>query len=194
MSLQFRNKQRAKNQNKTDQTYRYTDLSRSVIITMEKSKASIIARLQSGIQCTLRPGVWLPGIRNLHSHKEKWKLNSESVNSNLEAVVKALTEVIQEDKTRSYWLINKKEVGLLEGFLQVFVYTRAEWLDIIEIKVSGKNAEVWSFSSGFLPLCVPFACLLNPFLFWIPFHDMKLNKHRINKIISALHIPVERSY
>ncbi|KAH9502442.1 hypothetical protein Btru_075690 [Bulinus truncatus] len=161
---------------------------------MDRPKASIVARVQSVIQCPLRPGVWLPGIRNLHSHREKWKFNNDSITANLEAVVKALDDVIHEDKSRSYWVINKKDIRITKGFLQVFVYTKAEWLDIIEIKFTGKNAEVWSFSSGFLPLCIPLACFFNLFLFWIPFLDMKLNRHRINKIVSALHIPVERSY
>ncbi|CAL1534403.1 unnamed protein product [Lymnaea stagnalis] len=156
---------------------------------MDKPKATFISQIQAPIQCLLRPGVWLPGIRSLHSHQEKWKFNSDSVKDNLDSVLRAVADVVKADRSRSYWDIQT----VARGFLRVFVYTRAEWLDIIEIKFIGKTAEVWSFSSGFLPLIIPFACLLNVPLFWIPFLDNGLNKHRINKIVSAMDVAVQRS-
>ncbi|XP_059146161.1 uncharacterized protein LOC131933403 isoform X2 [Physella acuta] len=155
---------------------------------MDLPKASLIAQVQAPIQQILRPAVWIPGLRNLHSHQEKWKFKSDSVKDNLDAILRAVADVAKKYRNRSYWDIHT----VARGFLRIFVYTKAEWLDIIEISLLGKTAEVWSFSSGFLPLIVPFACILNVPLFWIPFADMGLNKKRIDQIVAAMDLTVDR--
>ncbi|XP_012942979.1 uncharacterized protein LOC106012991 [Aplysia californica] len=159
---------------------------------MGKPWASVVSKVQAPVQNFLRPAVWVPGLRNLHSHRETWTLPSDSHQNNLESVLGALMTVIKEDKSGSFWDVQKNDLQVARGFIRVFVYTRAEWLDIIELTFKGTEVQVWSFSSGFLPLFIPFACVLNVPLFWIPFLDNGLNKHRINKIVKAMDVSVDR--
>ncbi len=90
-----------------------------------------------------------------------------------------------------------------EGFLRIYCFTNAKWLDLAEIRIRphkeegsclSKNISLLKFSSlpfsfsvanrlrvafrgfssGFLPLSIPLAPLWNIFLFWIPFYDSNL--------------------
>ena len=35
-----------------------------------------IAQCQAPVQACLRPGMWLPGVRNLHSARETWEIKA----------------------------------------------------------------------------------------------------------------------
>ncbi|GFN97871.1 hypothetical protein PoB_002437700 [Plakobranchus ocellatus] len=159
---------------------------------------TIFSKVQRPIQTVLRPAVWIPGLRNLHSTKETWTFESNSHQSNLDSILNAINKVIDKDTSKFFWQVQPPPVALgnetdSKSFIRIFTFTRAEWLDITEITLSGNKAEVWAFSSGFLPLIIPFACILNVPLFWIPFLDMDLNKQRLDRIVAEMDKTVGRS-
>lgn len=140
---------------------------------------TIPSMLQAPLQCLLRPAMWIPGIRNIHSHKVTWESDKPSIVV-LKALVSAIDAIKQKDDTGAYYDIHK--VNTETFFLRIFCFTRAEWLDIVEIKVKEGSIQAKSFSSGFLPLFIPFAFILNCAFFWVPFYDNKLNKARLELI------------
>ncbi|XP_045173616.1 uncharacterized protein LOC123535135 [Mercenaria mercenaria] len=148
---------------------------------------TLSAILQAPVQALLRPSMWLPFVRPLHSYKETWEIDcpkSEFVSSLLSAVHSVME---QEDNTE-FWDIHKVvEDGT---FVRIFAFTRAEWLDVIEITYRDGQYEAHSFSSGVIPLVVPFACICNLVLFCAPFLDMGLNKKRLQRIREAMSVSV----
>lgn len=135
--------------------------------------------LQAPIQALLRPAMWMPGIRNIHSHSETWE-SDKPPEEVLTALVRAIEHIRQRDDTGAYYDIHK--VNKEKLFLRVFCFTKAEWLDVVEITVKGDCIQAKSFSSGFLPLFIPFAFIINCVFFWFPFYDNKLNKARLELI------------
>lgn len=51
-----------------------------------------VARAQAPLQACLRPGMWLPGIRNLHSARESWKIDA-SVTEAMNSVVSGIQDM-----------------------------------------------------------------------------------------------------
>ncbi|KAK6192705.1 hypothetical protein SNE40_004131 [Patella caerulea] len=146
---------------------------------------SISSRIQSPLGL-LRPGMWLPGVRNFHCHKESW-LCDASEKDRVTAVLESLKRVKQEDDTNSFYDIHK----VTDNFVRIFVFTFVEWLDIIEIEMKPNITHVTAFSSGFLPLCIPFACVINLALFWIPFSDMGQNKRRVDALKERISLQIQ---
>lgn len=151
------------------------------------TKATQCSRIQAPIQCFLRPAMWIPGLNRLHSVTQTWHSADYNVQKNIECVERALAKVIDKDTTHSDFIVNKVE----PDFLQILVFTRAEWLDVIEMEFKDNVIKIWAFSSGFLPLFLPGAFLLNLAFFWVPFMDMGMNKTRLKWIFSQLDIPMQ---
>ncbi|XP_067672905.1 uncharacterized protein [Haliotis asinina] len=142
---------------------------------------TLASGVQAPIQSALRPSMWVPGLRDLHVHREKWRIDQTSMNF-VETVKKGLATMIQEDKLGTFYDIHKIE----KDFVRIFAFTWAEWLDIVEIKLVDHHAEVVSFSSGLFPLSIPFACILNVAFFWCPFYGHKFNVNRLEKLRTAM--------
>lgn len=165
---------------------------------MGEPSITIFSKLQRPIQTFLRPAVWIPGLRNLHSHSETWTFGSDTHQSNLDSILNAINKVIAKDTSKFYWQVQQPSAAVgnetdSKSFIRIYTFTRAEWLDITEITLSGNKAKVWAFSSGFLPLIIPLACFLNVPLFFFPFLDMGLNKQRADRIIAEMDQTVQRS-
>ncbi|XP_071180423.1 uncharacterized protein [Mytilus edulis] len=135
--------------------------------------------LQAPLQALLRPAMWIPGIKNIHSHFVTWQSDKPPTEV-LAALVTAIKQIKSSDDTGSFYDIHK--INKDKHFLRVFCFTRAEWLDVVEIEIKEDSIEAKSFSSGFLPLFIPFAFILNCVFFWVPFYDNKLNKARLELI------------
>ncbi|KAK3775763.1 hypothetical protein RRG08_047955 [Elysia crispata] len=168
------------------------------IHAMGEPSITVFSKIQRPIQTFLRPAVWIPGLRNLHSKRETWTFESTSHQSNLDSILSAINKVIANDTSKFYWQVQQPTVPLAnetdsKSFVRIFTFTRAEWLDITEISLNGNKAEVWAFSSGFLPLIIPFACFLNVPFFFFPFLDMGLNKLRLDNIVKEMNTTVVRS-
>lgn len=132
--------------------------------------------------------MWLPWVNKLHSHRERWKTEASSQQFALEVIeaVKAVME--QEDNTEFLDIHKVTEDG---HFIRIFAFTRAEWLDVVELNYVNGCIEAHSFSSGVFPLIIPFAAICNIVCFFAPFLDLDFNKNRLNRLRLAMKIPVE---
>ena len=61
------------------------------------SGACCCARSQAPAQAFLRPGVWIPGLRNLHRVKEEWAMEG-SPNECMEALTATVQSFEERDK------------------------------------------------------------------------------------------------
>mmetsp|Transcript_5654 Transcript_5654/g.7759 ORF Transcript_5654/g.7759 Transcript_5654/m.7759 type:complete len:170 (-) Transcript_5654:19-528(-) len=126
--------------------------------------------LQGNIQSKLRPGSWLPGIRNPHSEEVEWKFpESTSKETAMNAVSEAATS-LDNFLERS----NDKE----SRTIVIDTFTKAKWMDqvVLKFKEDGSDggelkAQVECCATGFFPLIVPLAPLLNIIFCFIPFGD-----------------------
>lgn len=146
---------------------------------------SLSSLLQSPVQAILRPAMWLPFIKNLHSYKEVWVHEKENAEI-LKTIINSLELLQNEDKKGTVYDIHK--VSQDSTFLRIFVFTWAEWLDVMEFTVHKDTVEACSFSSGLFPLFIPFTSIVNCVLFWVPFLDNGLNKNRIASLRTLLKI------
>ncbi|OQV19051.1 hypothetical protein BV898_06905 [Hypsibius exemplaris] len=141
----------------------------------------LFASCQAPIQATIRPAVWLPGIRNLHSRVEKWTVKQASPQEAYDDAVHALQKL--EDKEFNGKMIVLAKTDRTRLFVQCHCFSRAQWLDVVEITFRDGGpgitlARAYSFSSGLLPLSIPppIALLLNVVFFFVPFWDNGFNK------------------
>ncbi|OWF55288.1 uncharacterized protein LOC110461690 [Mizuhopecten yessoensis] len=140
----------------------------------------ITSLIQAPIQSFLRPAMWLPGCNRLHSHTETWRSDSVGADSLLEDIVNSVPDLMESDITGATYVVNK--VDEERGFVRIFAFTWANWLDVMEFTMRGNKIQARSFSSGFLPLSVPFAVIFNCVLFWMPFYDIKYNRARLDAL------------
>ncbi|XP_054749494.2 uncharacterized protein LOC129254969 [Lytechinus pictus] len=140
--------------------------------------------IQSPIQAFLRPAVWIPGLNRLHSHREKWVAMSGTADEFIDELIQAVDRVAESDSKTTYAV---KQVDREKHKVQIYNWTWAEWLDVVEIEfrdgiAGGVEAKCFSFSSGFLPTWFPLCFLFNVVLFWIPFYDNKFNSTRLERL------------
>ena len=143
------------------------------------------ATWQAPIQAFIRPAVWIPGIRNLHSCRERWIIEGATPERCLEDVAQAVEKV----KTGEHLVVHK--IDKTKNFIQIFSLTKANWLDVVEIKFQATSAErieaeVYSFSSGFLPVCCPLSFVFNAILCIAPFSDNGFNERRLKELRSVM--------
>ncbi|XP_022102154.1 uncharacterized protein LOC110985437 isoform X2 [Acanthaster planci] len=77
--------------------------------------------------------------------------------------------------------------------VQIFNWTWAEWLDVVEIEFKhgqeqGTEAECLSFSSGLVPTWFPLCFVLNSIFCFVPFWDKHFNRNRLERLRSAMQI------
>lgn len=145
---------------------------------------------QSPIQGALRPAIWLPKVRDLHSCYETWIIPETTPEVCLSNLIEAVDRLSETEKMH----INK--VQSHKNFVQIFSFTEAEWLDVVEIEFQpgrerGTLGKAKSFSTGLFPLMIPFAFLLNMIFFFVPFYDNKYNKMRLERIRSHMKLNIE---
>ena len=144
------------------------------------------AACQAPIQAFIRPAVWIPGIRNLHSRRERWIIEGATPERCLEDVAQAVEKV----KTGEHLVVHRMDKT--KNFIQIFSLTKANWLDVVEIKFQATSAaerieaEAYSFSSGFLPVCCPLSFLFNAIFCIAPFTDRGLNERRLKELRSVM--------
>ena len=153
------------------------------------SRPTLVSRVQGPLQAWLRPGQWCFGVRAIRQGSERWRVGASA-----EQLLAALSEAVsgyQQGQPEGDGLSHTCKVRIGKqrvrengtAFVRIENYTQtAEWLDVLELHISPAegssgsgasecNVDVKSFSSGFLPTCIPCAPLLNAALCWIPFSD-----------------------
>ncbi|XP_068738636.1 uncharacterized protein [Montipora capricornis] len=148
------------------------------------------AMWQSPIQGKLRPAVWLPKIKDLHSCHETWIIPETTPEVCLENLIAAVDRLSENEK------MHISKVKPHKHFVQIFSFTQYEWLDVVEIEFqpgreSGTLGKAKSFSTGLLPLMIPFAFLLNMVFCFVPFYDNHFNKMRLERIRSNMKLNIE---
>ncbi|XP_076802134.1 uncharacterized protein LOC143446401 [Clavelina lepadiformis] len=148
--------------------------------------------LQAPVKGFLRPGVWMPCARDFHQHVESWKIDDDPTHC-LEEILIA-TENLNEVEHPTEFYVNK--VRYDDSWVQIFCYTPAGWLDVMEIDLCkyGENmslAKVVSFSTGLLPAWLPFGFLCDMALCWCPFRDNGSNEMRCQSLREVLPFNVQ---
>ena len=143
------------------------------------------ATYQAPIQAFVRPAVWIPGVRSLHSFRERWIIEDATPERCLEDVSQAVEEV----KTGEHLVVHK--IDKVNNFIQIFSYTASNWLDVAEIRFRATSAqrteaEAYSFSSGVLPVCCPLSFVFNSIFCWVPFWDHNFNERRLRELRNAM--------
>lgn len=113
-----------------------------------------------------------------------WRSDSVGSDALLKDIIDTVPELTSNDSTKSTYVVNK--VDEERGYVRIFAFTRANWLDVMEFTLRGNKLQAHSFSSGFLPLSIPLAVILNCVLFWIPFYDKRFNRSRLDALREAM--------
>ncbi|XP_038059263.1 uncharacterized protein LOC119730444 [Patiria miniata] len=150
-----------------------------------------LSSIQGPVQATMRPAMWVPGVKLVHSHREKWDCPNTLPGVCVEELIKAVDRVQSLESTNGTFFVNKVD---REKFrVQIFNWTWAEWLDVVEIEFKhgqeqGTEAECLSFSSGFLPTWFPLCFIFNSVFCFLPFWDKHFNRDRLHSLRSAMQI------
>ncbi|CAH1801303.1 unnamed protein product [Owenia fusiformis] len=143
-----------------------------------------LSAVQGPLQAFLRPGLWFPGLNLLHTCTEQW-VSTEPPDVLLDDLVHSIEAYSQLEQRESWCnIIQLHKVDRENNRVTILAYTRAEWLDVVEIDFNTGKAR--SFSSGIFPTFLPLAVLLNCVLFFVPFLDHGVNKKRLDKLRSLM--------
>ncbi|RDD36478.1 hypothetical protein TrispH2_011191 [Trichoplax sp. H2] len=154
-------------------------------------KPFLFSRLQAPIQSFLRPAIWVPGLRNVHTVKEEWTIEA-SPGDAFDKAIEAIEEVKKQEEFVQVHMINKDSREI-----RLFYFTsKAQWLDIMELHFKrGLDDETAivdarSFSSGLLPVCIPLSFVLNTVFFFFPFLDHDFNSKRLSAFRQAMGVGI----
>ncbi len=65
--------------------------------TCRKAPPCQIATAQAPLQACLRPGLWCPGVRNLHSARETWSIKADGVDEVIDRLVAGVGNIETEE-------------------------------------------------------------------------------------------------
>eukprot|EP00656_Telonema_subtile_P012759 TRINITY_DN16447_c0_g1_i1.p1 TRINITY_DN16447_c0_g1~~TRINITY_DN16447_c0_g1_i1.p1 ORF type:complete len:208 (+),score=42.04 TRINITY_DN16447_c0_g1_i1:186-809(+) len=133
---------------------------------------NILLRIQAMIQYWLVPAIWLPLIRWPHFTEKRWVFNvgPEEAMTLIRDALEHFSGHKEHGEFRDQVIAKSSPTAQ-----NVMIFTPcARWLDMFEVRCKAGetgHSEVYikSYSSGFLPMVVPLAPLLNVALFFIPF-------------------------
>lgn len=123
---------------------------------------------QRKIATVTKPALWVPGVRNFHSEKQHFTFSC------------SVDEAMRQTWAAAEALAGKGFVAVSKDsdtrVVKIQFLTKAKWMDEITLSFHKVDAEstgcaVHNGSTGFLPLIVPLAPVINLALFWIPFAD-----------------------
>jgi hypothetical protein len=128
----------------------------------------LLVTWQAASQARLRPAVWSPRVARFHSTELLWTLRCSVAQgvAELLAITRNLADrgwsVHSVDEGRGCVVLNRLTPWL-------------KWLDQARFRFEpygqGCKVEIYACSTGFLPLIVPLAPVLNCALFFLPFFD-----------------------
>jgi len=153
--------------------------------------ATFFAKKQAKYQDKLRSSLWISPFAKMHSSQQKWESTApaEAIFKNILTVVK--NRVASKGKDRETTEIVELDHKNMSVKMHVFS-PKMKALDIVEIKcevgedLGGTKVTASSFSSGAVPLALPFGLFANLASFWLPFSDHDANKDRLDEIRSTV--------
>jgi hypothetical protein len=128
------------------------------------------------LQRRLLPAMWIPWVRRPHYYFEEWEVEGSPAEC-FDAIRKMVIALNDSPEQAGFHYEVFKEK---HNYISINCYTKGwQWLDIIEFSfkepVDGKTpASIVAYSTGMVPLRVPGAILINPFICWIPFDDHEI--------------------
>lgn len=130
----------------------------------------LMVSVQLAVQAALCPAMWIPGLRNTHHEVHEWHVGEPC--AALMDKVWAAAAQLEGGGSWSQWELDKARGIIVLNYLT----RRLRWLDQVELQFEAGGAgssvvRVRAYSTGMLPLLVPFAPLLNALLCWVPFSD-----------------------
>lgn len=133
-----------------------------------------VVQAQAGVQALMRPAMWVPGVRTLHLYEEVVILDKVNSFAALQDALSKCTPRTGHMQLHDINVVDTPKRHLLTATVRCF--TKSGWLDLVDVKATKKGenqirVEFRSYSTGFLPLSIPGACLLNLAFFWVPFSD-----------------------
>jgi hypothetical protein len=121
----------------------------------------------------LSPAAWLPILSAGHQASQRFTLPSLDIDSTPAMVETAVeTMCIQPARYNSYMEVRPVQ---RDAIIDVWAVTKLGWLDLMRIDfkrddaTGGTQIHVRGWSTGFFPLSIPGAALLNVACFFIPF-------------------------
>eukprot|EP00924_Labyrinthula_sp_SR-Ha-C_P006425 maker-scaffold_57-snap-gene-1.5-mRNA-1 protein AED:0.02 eAED:0.02 QI:115/1/1/1/0.66/0.5/4/31/179 len=129
-------------------------------------------KAQRYAQIQVPSGTWLKFALGSHQEIEEWTFTG-TLSETYESLLSAVGEL--DPKIYDLW---KKSSSEESAFIKVTVITPgAKWLDLVELKLrKGEEGETVvaarAYSTGFLPLSIPLAPILNIAFCWFPFQDV----------------------
>jgi hypothetical protein len=128
----------------------------------------LLVSCQVASQARLRPAVWSPRVARFHSTELVWTLRCSVAQGVAELL--ALTRELAD----CGWSVHSVDEG--RGCVVLnWLTPRLKWLDQARFRFEaygqGCKVDIYAYSTGFLPLIVPFAPVLNCALFFVPFMD-----------------------
>lgn len=134
---------------------------------------SPISAIQGPLQDVIAPGHWIGQFAGLNSKTEKWEFPSSSPGEVSSALVEVLNELTPERRAKLL-IPNFKISGADANHVHVITWTKAEWLDSLDVKLKergsgGCDATASFYATGFLPTSIPLAPLVNVGFAWFPF-------------------------
>eukprot|EP00924_Labyrinthula_sp_SR-Ha-C_P006480 snap_masked-scaffold_80-processed-gene-0.3-mRNA-1 protein AED:1.00 eAED:1.00 QI:0/0/0/0/1/1/3/0/177 len=127
-------------------------------------------KAQRYAQINIPSATWLKLPLLMHREVEEWTITGQ-LSDTYETLVS-----ISENLDQKIYNIWSKSISSDSGYIKIAVLTPgAKWLDIVELKLKNKDEVTLvtadSYSTGFLPLSIPLAPLLNIAFCWFPFRD-----------------------
>lgn len=159
-----------------------------------------IVAVNAALQKVTQPAARFPGLRSPHAWQEGWTVGA-SAEQFVEALRTGIPRLNDDPSADGFvYELDSISASASGGELQVSVYTKLRWLDVVAIKVfsTGEDtctAEVRVCSTGLVPLSIPAAAIANLAVFWFPFSDIDLSDKRtcpdLRKAAGGIAITVE---
>ncbi|CAM9854594.1 unnamed protein product [Sphacelaria rigidula] len=134
--------------------------------------------------------MWIPGLRYPHNWWETWAVETAEPEECIKDMGRAIQNVADSARAPEgvgggsmlFHLASLRyDADERTGYATMLCMTKARWVDIVELKVlkpedggAGSRVQAHGYSTGFLPLNIPLACVLNIPLCFIPFSDKKI--------------------
>jgi len=140
----------------------------------KEQEVGCLSRGQGAVQAVIRPAMWFPGLRAIHQFQETWLLGDTDQEKGADTLAEGVRNMSHEEYIFQLKKVNHEKKY---SFIEIHCYTRARWLDVVEITFRQSKthkqtvAIARAFSTGIFPVSVPAAPLLNALFFWLPFSD-----------------------
>ncbi|CAM9335883.1 unnamed protein product [Discosporangium mesarthrocarpum] len=131
-------------------------------------------------QKTIKPGILLPGFRFPHNWKERWTVpdaDPEDVTKDIGVAADRMMMGAEDGYIYHLDELRYSVSGKI-GHATLIILTKSRWMDMVDFEVrkpadggAGSVVLAHGYSTGFLPVSIPLAPILNIPLCILPFSD-----------------------